>query len=78
MNLSLLHRKHILGSRLNQNNIIPEGAVKFEGTDEYVVFENGGELIYVVFEPSVPEGALMFEGTETFATFDNGEFIIFE
>lgn len=29
---------------------VPEGAIKFEGTDDYVVFEDGGELIYVVFE----------------------------
>jgi hypothetical protein len=32
------------------NGSIPEGAIKFEGTDDYVVFEDGGELIYVVFE----------------------------
>ena len=32
------------------NGSIPEGAIKFEGTDDYVVFEDGGELIYVIFE----------------------------
>ena len=32
------------------NGSIPEGAIQFEGTDDYVVFEDGGELIYVVFE----------------------------